>query len=638
MDAALGSSRQQIAQKHIIRLKSRVIIPQTKLGFSLLPAKVEAREGIFFRDRFFIISNQGLVELDSEQQEVRRYSCLDGLPSNRLRALAKTPEALWIGIAPQGILRFDGSRFEYFFAEHASDFEVTALLALPSGELLVGTQQRGLLKFQGDRAVEFTPEIPARFITCLQGDDRRLVVGTIADGLYVFRAGILSHFQRNEGELGFLLDNQITALATGPTAVYVGTPLGITEISDGKVARHLGQGYAIQALALGPRLLAGTNQGLLSISLGGRSMPSQWRPTSGTNNGDESPTRSQRMPPAYLDNVHQIITIEGGWRMLTADGMYEARSAHGDRWRKVGSFAPQLLSLSGQGDREDRWLSDNNISALALDQQGSLWVGYFDRGLDVFSGQGERLLHQEDDRIFCINHIQPLPGGQMAVSTANGLGFYDGETLRSIVTEKEGLIHKSVAMVHAIDASRMVAATAEGVTIFENTRPSQNLFVLHGLANNHVYCAASLGSKTYLGTLGGISVLENLQFVYSWNTANSALAANWINAMAGFEGQLFVGTYGGGVQAMDSHGQWTDYTTTIGKFEVNPNAMAVDGRRLYVGTLDRGFFTYDASQDRWSQVQEGLPSQNVTAFAFDGASLLVGTDQGVVKIDKSAMN
>ena len=141
-------------------------------------------------------------------------------------------------------------------------------------------------------------------------------------------------------------------------------------------------------------------------------------------------------------------------------------------------------------------LSDTNISALAFDQNSNLWVGYFDRGLDVFDSQGKRLIHHEDDRIFCVNHLLALRDGRMVVSTANGLAIYDGTRLHHFITEKQGLIHKAVAMTHSLGGTieRWLAATAEGVSLFEGNRPTQNLFALHGLASNHVYCADSWAS------------------------------------------------------------------------------------------------------------------------------------------------
>ncbi len=130
--------------------------------------------------------------------------------------------------------------------------------------------------------------------------------------------------------------------------------------------------------------------------------------------------------------------------------------------------------------------------------------------------------------------------------------------------------------------------------------------------------------------------MEEGRITFSWNMANSRLAANWVNALAVLGPKLFVGTYGGGIQSVDADGQWTDYGEAVGRFEVNPNAMAVDCERLYVGTLDRGLQIYDAYQGRWQPLREGLPLQNVTAFAFTSDRVLVGTDRGLVEIRKDS--
>lgn len=638
VDDVLNVSRRQVADERTVYLKSRSIVPQGKAGFSMFPARLEAYAGALFQDHLFVVSNQGLLQFDYSGRETRRYSALDGLPGNRLTALAAAPNALWIGAAPQGLLKFDGSRFEYFFAERAHDFEITALLALPSGELLLGTKQRGLLVFREDRATEFTPEVQAKFITCLAGNERWLAIGTLADGLFLYRQGLLSHLQKGAGQAGTLLDDHITTIALDAEVTYAGTPLGACEIRDGEVSRCLLQGLAIRSLALGRELVAATDQGLVSLNLRGSrrdagKAPERWQ------SGDSGRPWPAPLPlSAAGAGVHQVLSFQDGWLAFSADGILQADSLTNVSWRRFGQgFAPRQQPANHSQTAERFLLSDSNVSALAIDRDQRLWVGYFDRGLDLFSAQGGRLLHQEDDRIFCVNHVQPLPDGRVAVSTANGLAFYEGPTLRAFFTEKEGLIHKSVAMVHPLDAERIVAATAEGLTIFEGGRPSQNLFVLHGLASNHLYCAASLDGRTYLGTLGGISVLQNSQILFSWNTANSGLAVNWVNAVASLQNRIYVGTYGGGVQSVDSDGQWTDFSATLGTFEVNPNAMAVDEERLYVGTLDRGFFIYDARRNQWQHEQQGLPSQNVTAFAFAAGAVLVGTDLGVVRIQKEAL-
>ena len=632
VDRTLISSHQEVIDQHSVYLKSRVIIPQARAGFSLLPATLAASSGVFHQDHLFVASNLGLLQFDQSGREVRRYSALDGLPCNHLTALASTPDALWIGVGPQGLLRFTGAQFEYFYAEKASDFEVTALLALPSGELWIGTKQRGLLVFQGNRAVEFAPAISSRFITALQGDHRQAVVGTFNDGAWVYRQGILSQFKKATGDRGGLLDDQVTSVAGNLEAVYVGTPLGVTEIQNGKVSEHFAEGLTIRSLTTGAKPVAATDRGLVMLNPRSTLRLESVHPDSA-----QIDSQSFSRPSEAPSGINCLLPVSNGWLALTDNGIYSTDSLERGPWKRFGIDSSGGLHGS-INVAEPFQLSDTNISALAFDQNSNLWVGYFDRGLDVFDSQGKRLIHHEDDRIFCVNHLLALRDGRMVVSTANGLAIYDGTRLHRFITEKQGLIHKAVAMTHSLGGTieRWLAATAEGVSLFEGNQPTQNLFALHGLASNHVYCAGTLGKRVYLGTLGGISVLEEGRIAFSWNTANSGLAANWVNALAVLGPKLFVGTYGGGIQSVEGDGQWTDYGQSIGRFEVNPNAMAVDGSRLYTGTLDRGIQIYDDAQGRWQQLREGLPSQNVTAFAFTTDRVLVGTDRGLVEIRKDA--
>ncbi len=635
VDKILKLSSQQVTDRKKVYLKSRTIIPQARRGFALLPVTIQARSGATFQNHIFVTSNQGLLQYDLGGREVRRYTALEGLPGTPATAITKTADALWIAAAPQGLLKFDGSRFEYFEAERASDFEVTALLALPTGELWIGTRQRGLLIFQGDRAMEFAPRLEAKFITCLHGNSDQTAIGTFSEGVFLFRRGVLTQLRKEPGKHGSLLDNQVTAITGDSQELYVGTPLGINEIRDTKTTRTFLEGHNIYALARASSLLAGTCQGLVRLntrlagaSVAGRMMAS-------------SASRVVRLISG-LGPVQGLLPLAEGGLALSDLGIHQTDSLDSDRWRTFGPGG-EATPWPGSDHAQDRsapfHLADVNISALAIDRDQNLWIGYFDRGLEVFSTRGERLVHRQDDRLFCVNHVLPLPGGDVMVSTANGLAAFHGTELRHFITEQDGLIHRAVATTLPVGSAGddLLAATAEGVTLLRGSRPLQSLFTLHGLASNRVYSAGSFGGRIYLGTLGGISVLEKSRIAFSWNTSNSGLAVNWVNAMAPLDRQLFVGTYGGGVQSVNEAGEWTDYGATIGKFEVNPNAMGTDSGKLFVGSLDRGFFIYDLATNRWQQVQDSLPSQNVTAFAFDSASVLVGTDRGLLRIRKEAL-
>ena len=46
-------------------------------------------------------------------------------------------------------------------------------------------------------------------------------------------------------------------------------------------------------------------------------------------------------------------------------------------------------------------------------------------------------------------------------------------------------------------------------------------------------------------------------------------------------------------------------------------------------------YVYDRTRQRWAVSQDGLPSQNVTAFAAGNGFVYVGTDNGLVRIQEN---
>ena len=71
---------------------------------------------------------------------------------------------------------------------------------------------------------------------------------------------------------------------------------------------------------------------------------------------------------------------------LTDNGIYSTDSLErgcGDSLARI----PTASKLPPQTGLRRSELSDTNISALAFDEDQNLWVGYFDRGLDVFDSR-----------------------------------------------------------------------------------------------------------------------------------------------------------------------------------------------------------------------------------------------------------
>jgi ligand-binding sensor domain-containing protein len=564
---------------------------------------VSARSGVYIYDR-----NGGLM---------RSYRAGIELPPAELGSMSVGTLAGWgepevfIATRGEGLLAFDGAQFRQILPADSALRNVTSVLVLGSGRLLLGTEREGVLVFDGQRLAPFRPGLQSAHITALAGNDGDVWIGTLKSGVFHDRGGELE-------QLTALPDPQVLSLDVAGDMAYAGTPLGVAEFRDGQRVRTIADGFFARTIARrGQTLYVGTeDEGILAVPL------------------QDAPSRSRAVPdiPSNADAppvpILRLANLEGEVYAVGESAIYAYDPALRE-WRPALTAGKFLLA-------------DRDVSALAL-SAGRLWIGYFDRGLDVADASLERAVHHEDDTLFCINRIVPElektnaeQQARTAVATANGLVMFDsGAQPRQVMGRKDGFLSDHVTDVAFRDGG-MVVATPAGLSFVDHSGV-RSLYVFQGLVNNHVYTVATRGSRTMAGTLGGLSVLDDDTIRANYTTANSHLKHNWITALASVGDDWFVGTYGAGVLRLDPSGEWHSFPDLRNGFVVNPNAMVVSGGQLYAGSLDRGLFIFDRASGRWSNTSKGLPSKNVTALAAGGGYLYVGTDNGLVRIPEGAL-
>lgn len=162
------------------------------------------------------------------------------------------------------------------------------------------------------------------------------------------------------------------------------------------------------------------------------------------------------------------------------------------------------------------------------------------------------------------------------------------------------------------------------------------LSTVQGLPSNSVYAVQSLRESVYAGTLSGLAQINSGRVVRVFKDSNSKLTHNWVTALCAVGNRLFVGTYGGGVFELTPSGELASFSAETGKLSVNPNAMATDGQRLYVGTLDGAWVLEFASQ-KWTKLKAELPSSTVLSVAVNSDSVYFGTTSGVARINKKRL-
>ncbi len=619
---ALRGSERTIASGENLEVSVGTLSAASNPGFEAFSTPSGFRGAQAFEGKLYLSGPGGLFVYTSNGVLGRVYRVGQDLPTAPLGQMAvatlsdsHSPELL-IATGGEGVLAFDGKQFRQIRPADAESRSVTAILPLPSGRLLIGTAKRGLLVYDGGVLRRFHTTTNDIFVSALAGNEAELWIGTLNSGVLHWRGGQLDAIDESQG----LPDVRVESIAIHSTdqgdAVYVGTPAGVAEIRDGKVARSLARGrYARALLALPGELLVGQMEGtVLSVNS---------EPASGGN-------LPRRPIAAHLERIAQLRQSAGTdapIQQLLQIGTTRYAVSRDQLLRQEPDGAWQDV-LAGGGTQ----LTDGNVSSLMVASDGRLWVGYFDRGLDVLPATGGPALHVENDQVFCVNRIlENGPQNAVAVATANGLALFDRDgRQKQVLTKESGLIANHVTDVELYRGG-MVAGTPAGITFLDSSG-AHSIYAFQGLVNNHVYALGVRDGELLAGTLGGISLLKDGAVERNLTTANSGLKANWITALIPAGDGWLVGTYGAGVWRMDADGTMHDMGAASSTTVINPGALLSDGRLVLAGTLGRGLLIGDATGTRWRTVTVGLPSLNVTALAVRQGTVYVGTDNGLVKI------
>lgn len=594
---AEGEARQAVRGESEVAFTQSTLSDPPPSGWESLASPADFRDAVVWNGNLYVAGSNALFRYGADGALAQTWRAGIELPPAPLVSLAAAEEELWIATEGEGALSFDGTRLRHLLPAPPAARKLRAILPLSTGGVLIGTSAHGVLRFDGTRLRPFHPSLAQVPVTALAGAEDDLWVGTRDTGVIHLRAGHAERFSEAEG----LPDRAIHSLGVTGDRAFAGTSTGIAYFQGGKFVRVLAPGLLAKSIAaLGDELAIGTlTDGWLRIPLTAR------RGHDDAQQGGE---------------VRRVFSV--------GDDLYLLRPASLDVLRD-GRLSQ---AISGQ----TALLSNGNISALEMDSAGRLWVGYFDHGLDIVDTVRGKITPIEDERIFCVNRIRrSSTGPEMAVATANGLVFFDGAARqRQVLTRADGLIASHVTDV-APHGKGWVAATPAGLTFLDGG--TRSVYAFHGLVNNHVYSLGASGGTLLAGTLGGLSLLSNERVKSSYTTANSSLKTNWITALVPAGSEWFAGTYGGGVQRLDSAGLWRQFDSMPENVVVNPNAMAVSPRAIYAGTLEHGLLIWEAQRQSWRAVRAGLPSSNVTAILYHDNKLYLGTGNGLVTVPESAL-
>jgi ligand-binding sensor domain-containing protein len=596
---AEGDARLAVRNDSEVAFEQKTLSDPPPAGWETLASPADFRDAVVWNGNLYVAGANALFRYDADGALNQTWRAGMELPPAPLTALA-AGEELWIATEGEGALSFDGTRFRRILPTPRGARKLRAILPLATGGVLVGTAELGVLRYDGAKLRPFHPSLAGIAVTAMAGAEDNLWVGTRDAGVVHLHAGHAERFAEAEG----LPDKAIHSIAVDGDRAWVGTSTGIAAFRAGKFERTMANGLLAKSIAArGEEIVVGT------LSDGWLRIPTEGRP--GRRAREETPESGE---------VRRILNVGEDLYILKPAGLEVLRAGRLSK------------AITGQS----ALLTHGNVSALEMDAAGRLWVGYFDKGLDIVETNRRKITPVEDERIFCVNRIQRATNGQqIAVATANGLVFFDGAAQqRQVMTRADGLIASHVTDM-APHGKGWVAATPAGLTFLDGG--TRSVYGFHGLVNNHVYTVAADGDTLLAGTLGGLSVLQGERVKSSYTTANSALKTNWITAIVRSNGEWLAGTYGGGVQRLDGAGVWHTFDSMPANVVVNPNSMVATARAIYAGTLEHGLLVLDPQRQTWRAIRAGLPSSNVTAILYHDNRLYLGTDNGLVVVPESVL-
>lgn len=510
-----------------------------------------------------------------------------GLPTLQASALALWRGRPVVGLAAGGLfLRRDGR-----WQEARTGFgtlHVRVLLEGPGGEMMIGAREGLFRAAWGDRALERLDPAPVRSMAI--GEGGVLLVGG-EEGL-----------RRVEASRSLVVatpDPWVDWVGIAGKDVWALTPLGLLRGPLGGDLTPVSGGQNVRsAVIAGKQTLAVAEHSLLRFEASGRP--------------------AEELLPVVPT---RIFSVAGQVFVDTAAGLYRRTS---EGWTLARPRPPSLPPGS------------SHVGALAS-LNSKVVVGLFDGGLvvgDAPSGKEAAVMKWSPvpgTSVWGVNALLPA-GGALYVASLRGAARFDGKRIDPLDANGAG-------------AAFSLASTRDGVAIGYGQGVllpgSRFLSAFHGLPGNQALALAA-NETLFVGTPSGLGAVQGSRVAWRTTGGDGKLPNPWVTALSFFGDALYVGTYGGGVTRRPAPpsaerpmaGTFEGFVETEG-LKVNAGCLVEAGGRLYMGTDGRGLYRLSQDKKRFVPLKISLPSPRITAILPLQDALLIGTDEGLVRLPLS---
>jgi signal transduction histidine kinase/ligand-binding sensor domain-containing protein len=505
----------------------------------------------------------------SEYQK-QEWQVEDGLPQSELRAITQVPGGRLLIATYGGVASFDGLRFSPIRVDAkdpAASEPVNSLLLSRSGDLWIGTDDRGIIRQTAGTAVNVSEQ--AGFyqerIRGLFEDATGTIWAATHDGIE--RITVHGGTQSVEllDRLGPVSGDITTPFAEdGRGGIFVLTSDGVFHLTTRGVHTHILEHHQLHHKTTGDAVgIYYDRRGVLWVGL----RDGLVRLTPSASKGSEEYTQEE--VPGFRYEVTALVGDYQGnmWVGTRTQGLCRVSGAEFSCWSTKDGLADDFVRSLYEDDEHNLWVGLNSgglarwriatliplrdepralreaqPAAILQDHDGSLWIGTWGNGLfRLKQGRFLRALSSGDSP--AIRTLEEDAAGNVWIGTwFHGLFRYNGAGFKHILLGRETLTDAVSAMLSDKDGGFWVG-TYTGLLHYADGVPAKNKGVLL-LKDKLITCLAQNDDGSILvGTSaglyrvvgGGVRMVEGLSHPY-------VLSISIDNAR-----NVWVGTKGGGL-------------------------------------------------------------------------------------------
>ncbi len=537
----------------------------------------------------------------------------EGLPQNSIYTMVQTRDYyLWLG-TQEGLIRFDGIRFEIFDTKNTPAIRHNWIMCLyedRDGTLWAGTNGGGLISYRNGAWQNYSIRegLSSDFVwSVVQDRDGALWVGTNR-GLNKFINGQFKVFTTRDG---LCHDMVRSVIEDRRGALWIGTHVGISRYYEGRFENFT--------------VLNGLTNNAVAVCYEDRS-GIIW---AGTYGGGLN---------RFADGRWSALTVKSGLPSDMVAALFEDRN--GSLWIGTRGGVSRYVNGAFSNYTVSHGLSNNHIRKFLEDHEGNLWIGTDGGGLNRL--RDSKCVTYSTRQGLSYNIVRCVyedrHGSVWIGTSGGGLNQLKDGNFRTYTT-RDGLSGNIVWSVCEDSKGRLwVGTDGNGLNRFSHGRFT-SYHMKDGLSNEFIRSICTdKDDNVWIATLNGLNYFKNGTFTV-YNTDNGLSNNTVLSVYADREGTVWAGTNGGGLNYL-KNGQWSVFNTQNGLSNDIVLCTFIDEENtLWVGTDGGGLNRL--KDGRWTHytTDHGLYDNLIFCILEDHkGNLWMSCNRGIFEVPKKELD